>query len=302
MDAIEQLGKKARELGCLVRFQEPMKRHTTFHIGGPADLFCTAHTAEALAAFLKEAAALDIPVLPLGNGSNMLVSDTGIRGAVLTLDGDFTKIRLAEPNVISCGSAASLAGLCKFAQAHALKGLEFAWGIPGSSGGAAYMNAGAYGGEMINVITRCSHVQRDGTMGKIEGEALHFGYRHSVYMENGAVITGIEVKLTPGDADQIELTMEDYYNRRKTKQPLNKPSAGSVFKRPEGHYAGTLIEQCGLKGRRVGGAAVSEKHAGFIVNLGDATCADVLGLISLIQETVLKETGITLECEVRKIG
>ncbi|WP_195983621.1 UDP-N-acetylmuramate dehydrogenase [Clostridium sp. D33t1_170424_F3] len=302
MELMKELANKARALGCAVSLQEPMCRHTTFKIGGPADLFVTVYTEEMLSAFLKEAQEQKVRTMLLGNGSNLLVSDEGIRGAVVFLDGDFCKAGGKGETGIQCGAGLSLMGLCNFAKDRSLTGLEFAWGIPGSTGGAAFMNAGAYGGEMKQVVTCVHHIAPDGTAGCLRGEELQYGYRHSAYMENGCVITSIELELQKGNAQQIALRMEDYYNRRKSKQPLNKPSAGSVFKRPEGHFAGTLIEQCGLKGRRVGGAAVSEKHAGFIVNLGGATCRDVLKLIEVIRETVLKETGVTLECEVRAIS
>ena len=302
MNRIEMLGRKALAFGCGVAYEELMNRHTTFKIGGPAELFVTAHNAAMLSDFLREAKELDVHVMMVGNGSNLLVSDEGIRGAVILLDGEFCDVHQRSEKEIVCGAGISLAGLCNFAKGRSLAGLEFAWGIPGSAGGAVYMNAGAYNYDMSSVVTSVSHVAPDGTFGILSGDSLQFGYRHSAYMENGCTIVSMTLELQRGDAGQIALLMEEHYNSRKAKQPLNKPSAGSVFKRPAGHYAGALIEQCGLKGRRVGGAAVSEKHAGFIVNLGDATCKDVLELISIIQETVLRETGVSLECEVRLVS
>lgn len=302
MDRIEVLGKKALAFGCDAAYNEPMSRHTTFQIGGPADLFLTAHNTAMLSDVLREAKELGVRAMMLGNGSNMLVSDGGVRGAVVFLDGAFCEVSQRGEAEIVCGAGLSLAGLCNFAKSRALTGLEFAWGIPGSVGGAVYMNAGAYGDEMSGIVTSVSHVAPDGTYGILSGDSLRFGYRHSAYMENGCTIVSATLQLQKGDAAQIALLMEEHYNSRKAKQPLNKPSAGSVFKRPEGHFAGALIEQCGLKGRRVGGAAVSEKHAGFIVNLGGATCKDVLDLIDVIKETVLKETGVSLECEVRMVS
>ena len=300
--AIEALGSYARTLGCEVKFGEPMSRHTTFRIGGPADLFVVANSADSLQKLCARAAETGVRIFPLGNGSNLLVSDAGIRGCVAALGGELQEISLCGETSVRCGAGASLAALCSFAKRQSLTGLEFAWGIPGSAGGAAYMNAGAYEHSMSEVVTACGHVAKDGSAGTLSGKALLYGYRRSAYTGNGAVITSVVVGLKRGDPAAIAARMDDLYARRKSKQPLELPSAGSVFKRPAGHFAGTLIEQCGLKGRRVGGAAVSEKHAGFIVNLGGATCADVQALIAVIQETVLRETGVTLECEVKTAG
>ncbi|HIR46885.1 MAG TPA: UDP-N-acetylmuramate dehydrogenase [Candidatus Caccousia avicola] len=299
---LEELERSAVAAGCLTVREEPMSRHTTFRIGGPADLFVTVCSAESLELLMRETQRLQIPLFLLGKGSNLLVSDSGVRGCVACLSGDFHEVSLSGETEIVCGPAVSLAGLCNFAKKYELTGLEFAWGIPASVGGAAYMNAGAYNGEMSSVIQSVHALLPDGSHQVFSGESLQYGYRHSVFMENGGVITRVVCCLSKGNRDAIALLMEDYYTRRKEKQPLNKPSAGSVFKRPEGHFAGALIEQCGLKGLRVGGAMVSEKHAGFIVNAGGATCADVCALIEKIQETVLRETGVSLECEVKRIG
>ena len=302
MKTLQELERIAVSAGCLAVSGEPMTRHTTFRVGGPADLFLTVLNAEALSLILKKARELSIPLMMIGNGSNLLVGDKGIRGCVVLLSGEFCQTSRIGDTELRCGSGVSLAGACNAAKKYNLTGLEFAWGIPGSVGGAVYMNAGAYGGEMRQAVSSVQCMYPDGTIGEIRGEDLQFGYRHSVFMENKAVILHAVFSLKSGNSDAISLAMEDYYNRRKEKQPLNKPSAGSVFKRPEGHFAGSLIEQCGLKGVSVGGAAVSEKHAGFIINKGGATCADVLGLIRKIQETVQKETGVSLECEVRMVG
>ena len=301
-DATKALGAYARTLGCDVRFGEPMSRHTTFRIGGPADIFVTVNSNAALQKLRARAAESGVRVFPLGNGSNLLVSDEGIRGCVAAFGGEFQQIALCGETSVRCGAGAPLAALCSFAKRQSLTGLEFAWGIPGSAGGAAFMNAGAYEHCMAEVISRCDHVEQDGSAGALAGEALRFGYRSSAYTGSGAAITAVTVRLSRGDPAAIAAKMDDLFARRKSKQPLELPSAGSVFKRPAGHFAGTLIEQCGLKGRRVGGAAVSEKHAGFIVNLGGATCGDVQKLIAVIQETVLRETGVTLECEVKTVG
>lgn len=301
MNQIQQLAEYAQSLGCEARFDEPMSRHTTFRIGGPADLFLTVNNVPALQKICSQAKLDGIRLFLLGNGSNLLVSDAGIRGAVLTLGGELKEISLCGETSIICGAGASLSSLCIFARAHSLTGLEFAWGIPGSVGGAIFMDAGAYGGSMADVTLACSHITKSGETGTQQQAGLSFGYRHSCYMESGYFITSARLGLQHGRQEAIAARMDNLAGRRSAKQPLELPSAGSVFKRPEGHFAGALIEQCGLKGRRVGGAAVSEKHAGFIVNLGGATCADVQNLIEIIQENVFRETGIRLECEIKAI-
>lgn len=302
MNRIEQLGATAQRLGCAYSFHEPMSRHTTFRIGGPADLFVSVGSRAALQAVVREANRLCVPYLVMGNGSNMLVSDAGIRGVVIALIGEFNEITLPQPGFVCCGAGAPLSALCSFALNHSLSGAEFLWGIPGTAGGAAFMNAGAYGGEVKDVLVSCEHMTREGEFGSLSGEELRLSYRRSAYGENGCAILFLHLRLCPGDPAQIRAKMDDLIGRRRSKQPLEMPSAGSVFKRPPQHFAGTLIEQCGLKGHCVGGAAVSSKHAGFIVNQGNATCEDVLRLISEIQSTVLQKTGVSLECEVRKIG
>lgn len=238
----------------------------------------------------------------LGNGSNLLVSDKGIRGVVIRLAGDFAKVAREGKTGICCGAGATLASACVFARDNDLTGLEFAWGIPGSAGGAAYMNAGAYGGEMKDVLRSCEHMTPDGKIEILSGEEMRLSYRRSAYTGGENVILFLHMQLEKGHHSAIASQMEELMNRRREKQPYDMPSAGSVFKRPEGYFAGTLIEQCGLKGKTVGGAQVSPKHAGFIVNTGGATCRDVQELIAMIQERVLRETGVQLECEVRACG
>lgn len=300
MNRIETLGAAAAANGCEISYQEPMWKHTTFKIGGPADVFITVKTAAALQAVLAEAQRLEVPYHVIGKGSNLLVSDDGMRGAVLLLAGEFAEIA-CQGNTITCGAAVPLSALCKTALDNNLTGLEFAWGIPGSAGGALFMNAGAYGSEMQNVVVSCTHMTPDGAVHTLTKAEMDLAYRHSVYHSLDAIILSVTVELEPGNPEAIRGAMEDFITRRKTKQPLEYPSAGSVFKRPVGHFAGALIEQCGLKGKRIGGAMVSEKHAGFIVNAGDATCQDVLDLVALIQKTVLEETGVSLECEIRPV-
>ena len=297
------LDQTAQALGCPLRADEPMARHTTFQIGGPADRFLTVENAAQLQGLLSCLRQAGIPYLVLGKGSNLLVSDKGIRGAVLHLGGDFKKVEvLPDGRTLRAGAGAPLASVCALARERSLTGLEFAWGIPGSVGGGAYMDAGAYGGEMRDVVSRVLHLGPDGAPGEARGEELCFGYRKSRYTGGEDIITAVEFTLQPGDPAAIAGKMEELMARRKDKQPYDMPSAGSVFKRPQNGFAAALIEQCGLKGRRVGGAQVSEKHAGFIVNTGGATCQDVLGLIAVIQKTVEEQTGTCLECEVRVTG
>ena len=297
------LDQTAQALGCPLRVDEPMARHTTFQIGGPADRFLTVENAAQLQGLLSCLRQAGIPYLVLGKGSNLLVSDKGIRGAVLHLGGDFKKVEvLPDGRTLRAGAGAPLASVCALARERSLTGLEFAWGIPGSVGGGAYMDAGAYGGEMRDVVSRVLHLGPDGAPGEARGEELCFGYRKSRYTGGEDIITAVEFTLRPGDPAAIAGKMEELMARRKDKQPYDMPSAGSVFKRPQNGFAAALIEQCGLKGRRVGGAQVSEKHAGFIVNTGGATCQDVLELISVIRKTVEEQTGTCLECEVRVTG
>ena len=297
------LDQTAQALGCPLRVDEPMARHTTFQIGGPADRFLTVENAAQLQGLLSCLRQAGIPYLVLGKGSNLLVSDKGIRGAVLHLGGDFKKVEvLPDGRTLRAGAGAPLASVCALARERSLTGLEFAWGIPGSVGGGAYMDAGAYGGEMRDVVSRVLHLGPDGAPGEARGEELCFGYRKSRYTGGEDIITAVEFTLQPGDPAAIAGKMEELMGRRKDKQPYDMPSAGSVFKRPQNGFAAALIEQCGLKGRRVGGAQVSEKHAGFIVNTGGASCQDVLELIAVIQKTVEEQTGTCLECEVRVTG
>ena len=280
---------------------EPMSAHTTFKIGGAADILITVRTIDELQTAVNACKASDIPVMILGNGSNLLVSDNGIEGAVITLDGDFKEITV-DGDTITSGAGAKLSRLCSVALENSLTGLEFAYGIPGSVGGAMYMNAGAYGGEMKDVALSVTALTPDGEIREVPAEDLQLGYRTSVFKTNGDIILFSKYKLEQGDQAAIKAKMDDVMDRRKTKQPLEFPSAGSVFKRPEGAFAGTLIEQCGLKGKTVGGAQVSEKHAGFIINIGGATCDDVMGLVKLVQDTVKAETGYFLEREIIRTG
>lgn len=299
----EPLDRCAVELGCEVLRNEQMALHTTFKIGGPADRFISVKNEKQLTGLLKLLGERSLPYYVLGNGSNLLISDKGMRCAVLYLAGDFKKLELLpDGKTVRAGAAASLSSLCAFARDKGLSGLEFAWGIPGFVGGAAYMNAGAYGGEMKDVISKVRHISKEGVAGEAAGGQLEFSYRKSRYTGKTDIIIYAEYVLEPGDTVQIGAKMEEHMKSRKSKQPYDMPSAGSIFKRPKDGYAAAMIEACGLKGVSVGGAQVSPKHAGFIVNTGGASCADVENLIELIKDRVKEKTGTLLECEVRITG
>lgn len=301
MNNIEALEKYALSLECSAEREVSMKNYTSFKVGGPAELFLSPEDAGQTAKLVRFCEKEEIPVFVLGKGSNLLVSDRGIKGAVI-YTGKQCSISMTDENTVRAQSGASLAQLCTFALENSLSGLEFAYGIPGTVGGAVFMNAGAYGGEMKDVLLNSEYVSTDGTSGELDNEAMELSYRHSAYENSNLVITAASVRLAPADRNEIKSTMNDILVRRKEKQPLEYPSAGSTFKRPEGNFAGALIEQCGLKGVSVGGAQVSEKHAGFIINRGGATAADILSLIKHVQARVKAQTGVSLETEIRLIG
>ena len=290
--------------GCTAKellLAEPMAKHTSFRIGGPADVLAQPGNEAELAELLKRAAHHAVPVTLVGNGSNLLVRDKGIRGLVIKLSNLFSSITV-EGNVLTFGSGISLAMASKKAASLSLSGLEFAVGIPGTIGGAVYMNAGAYDGEMAKVVTSVQVMDRQGQSSQLKADELDFSYRHTALQNSGLIVTSVTVSLQPGEAESIKAKMDDFSQRRIAKQPLELPSAGSMFKRPVGYFAGTLIEQTGLKGYTVGGAQVSTKHAGFVVNVGGATAKDVLQLISDVQDRVLVAQGVQLEPEVLVLG
>lgn len=284
-----------------ILLQEPMRKHTTFQIGGPADCLLFPATLEEVVAVFSLIHKYEVPFTVLGNGSNVLVLDGGIRGVVIKFDANLAQLR-REGDCVIAGAGALLKDVSAFAAACGLTGLEFAIGIPGSIGGAVFMNAGAYDGEICGVVTAVTAVTGNGGVARFAKDALEFGYRHSVFQENHAVICEVELTLTPGDSAAIRARMEELTARRESRQPLEMPSAGSTFKRPQGYFAGTLIEQAGLKGLRVGGAQVSTKHAGFVINAGAATAQDVLHLIREVQRLVYEKHGVELHPEVRTIG
>ena len=288
-------------LGCTVTPNAPMAQATTFRIGGPADLLIDlpADAAGPLLALCKQE---NIPHLFIGNGSNLLVGDKGIRGAVLRLQDDGADPVLLDDGRLYAPAGMQLKRLCLFAREQRLTGLEFAFGIPGTVGGAVYMNAGAYGGEMVDVVESADCVSPDGQRYTLSAEELALSYRHSSLMDNGGIVLGVTLRLTPGDYDTIAATMKDLMGRRRDKQPLEYPSAGSFFKRPEGYFAGKLIQDAGLKGFAVGDAQISEKHAGFVINRGAATAADMVELCRQVQTKIMETDGVLLEPEVRFIG
>ena len=284
-----------------ILLNEPMKDHTTFRIGGPADCLILPASMEDVAFVFQCLKRHDIPFVILGNGSNVLVLDKGIRGVVIKFNSPISAIR-KKKNTLTAGAGALLRDVSEFAAENSLSGMEFACGIPGSIGGAVFMNAGAYDGEMKNIVSAVRAISPKGEIVQFAANELDFGYRHSIFQENGCAICEVDLTLTPGNVEEIKEKIAGFTERRESKQPLEMPSAGSTFKRPEGHYAGTLIEQTGLKGFTVGGAQVSDKHAGFVVNAGDATAKDVLELIRQVQDRVFEKHHVKLFPEVRILG
>lgn len=284
-----------------VRRDEPMKNHTTFRIGGPADFFVTPHSEEELLKVLSFLRKEQIPYFIMGNGSNLLVSDEGFRGVVICLASALTDIQVSE-HTISALAGARLAAIASKAQQASLTGLEFAAGIPGTLGGACVMNAGAYGGEMKQVLTKVRCIDREGNVRTYLPEQMELGYRSSAFMRDHLTVVSAEMTLKDGNQDEISARMADLRQRRQSKQPLEYPSAGSTFKRPEGYFAGKLIMDAGLRGFSVGGAQVSEKHCGFVINKGNATATDVRALISEVRKRVKDQFGVELQPEVRFLG
>jgi UDP-N-acetylmuramate dehydrogenase len=280
---------------------EPMSGHTTFKIGGPADYLVLPASTREVADVLDAAEEFGVPVTILGNGSNVLVRDKGIRGLVLKF-GDTLGHISHTGTTVTAGAGAALSDVVRYAASHGLTGLEFAVGIPGSIGGAVFMNAGAYEGEVGCLVAAVTAVCPGGRLKRFSHDEIGFGYRDSIFQHNGCIVCEVELKLAAGDAVAIGHKIDDYTHRREAKQPIEMPSAGSTFKRPPGHFAGTLIEQAGLKGCKIGGAQVSEKHAGFIINAGGATATDVLSLIKEVQRQVNAKYGVKLQPEVRIIG
>ena len=284
-----------------VKVDEPMKKHISFRVGGPADFLVKPKTEDELSKVIKFAKTKDIPLLVIGNGSNLLVKDGGLRGIVIELSDNFNNYEI-EGNIIKSQSGALLSILGRNAMKNSLTGFEFAAGIPGTLGGALAMNAGAYGGEMKQVVKTVRLMDRDGNIFELSNEEMKFEYRRSILSEKDYIVLSTVIELQPGNIDEIKETMADYANRRVTKQPLNFPSAGSTFKRPEGYFAAKLIDDCGLRGLALRGAQVSDKHCGFVINAGDATAKDILDLMFVVKSTVNAKFGIMLEEEVKILG
>ncbi len=284
---------------CSILLDEPLKNHCCFRIGGLAEVLVIPKKEAVLISVLKYAHERSIPLHILGNGSNVLISDEGLKGIVVKLMGGLTDIIYMGDGIIGCSAGVSLSRLSNFAKELSLTGLEFVYGIPGSVGGAVFMNAGAYGGEIKDVLLSVRSVNAQGKdVTETTSELLDLSYRHSVFMENERIITAAYFKLSEGNQEEIAAKMDELINKRKTSQPLEYPSAGSTFKRPATGYAARLIDECGLKGTHVGDAEVSEKHAGFVINKGNASFSDVLSLIEIIRDKVYRETGIALVPEV----
>ena len=295
-----------------IKYNEPLASHTSFNIGGPADVFVTVENEEEFAKAINFAKAENIRYFLLGNGSNVLASDEGFRGIIIKLAGDFNTATV-DGEIIKAGAGITLSKLAGLAMNSSLTGLEFASGIPGTLGGALFMNAGAYGGEMKQIVTKVKVLKNSptandtdcegcGAIIELTGEEMQFGYRHSILKEKNYIALSCEMKLEKGDKETIASYMRELALKRKEKQPLEYPSAGSTFKRPEGYFAGKLIEDAGLGGYTVGGAQVSEKHKGFVINKGGASAKDVKELIDYVIKTVKEKDNVTLEPEVLFLG
>lgn len=292
----------AEELGAEVIFDAPMKKYTSFKCGGNASVLIIPDSIISLQKLIEFCLQSNVKPFIMGNGSNLLVSDKGIDGVVIKIASKISEIKLLDDTTIYCEAGASLKSLCMFALENELSGLEFAYGIPGNLGGAVYMNAGAYGGEMKDVLYSCKHIDNNGQLGELSQNELDLDYRKSAYTSNGFTVVSAILKLKKSDKSSIKEAMNTNLQKRKDKQPLEYGSAGSTFKRPTGYFAGALIEDCGLKGYAVGGAQVSEKHAGFVINKNGATATDVLTLIKDVQRIVYDKHGVMLETEVKIIG
>lgn len=284
-----------------IKTGEPMKQHTTFRTGGPAAYFISPSCTEELSAVIKLCRQEHMPYYILGNGSNLLISDKGYEGVIISMEEGFSQIQ-NEGTRIRAGAGALLSRIARQALASSLTGFEFAAGIPGTLGGAVVMNAGAYGGEMKQVLISARVLTGEGEVKAISGEELELGYRTSCIQREGYIVLSALLQLQQGDKSSIQARMEELAEKRKEKQPLEYPSAGSTFKRPEGWFAGKLIEDAGLKGFSVGGAQVSEKHCGFVINRGNATSSDIIELCRQVRDRVKDQFGVELEMEIKRLG
>lgn len=296
---LEKLCRTVGEQG--VKRDEPMKKHTTFRIGGPADIFVTPEDESQFLAAVRLCRQEGMPYYILGNGSNLLVSDSGYRGAVIETEKALNRLE-ADGETLKAGAGILLSALAKEALRLSLTGLESASGIPGTLGGGVVMNAGAYGFELKDVLESVRLLDREGNVRTVPAGELKLGYRYSTIPETGSIVLEAALRLKKGDPEAIRARMEELAAQRKSKQPLEYPSAGSTFKRPEGYFAGKLIDDAGLRGFQVGGAQVSEKHCGFVINRGQALAADVMAVCRCVSDTVYRQTGIRLEMELKTLG
>ena len=296
MKHIEEIKSICESLEIPYTLSEPLKNHTSFRIGGNADIFIEVCSEESAAELIKFMGENSVKYAVIGNGSNLLVPDSGFDGAVLHFGNAFSEIE-TDGEYIHCQSGASLTGVCIKARENSLSGIEFAYGIPGSIGGALFMNAGAYGGEMSDIAVSARYIDLCGNVCTILKEDMDLSYRHSIFAKKDKFITSVTVKLQKGDKSAINDKMLELMEKRRSKQPLEYPSAGSTFKRPTGNYAAALIEQCGLKGLSEGDAQVSTKHSGFVINKGSATFEDVIKLTDKVKKCVFEKTGYMLELE-----
>lgn len=285
-----------------IRYNEPMSKHTTMRVGGPVDIMVLPNTIEEIIDVINYAKENNIPIKVIGNGSNMLVSDLGIEGIVVKLTCNMSNVNICEETV-TCTAGASMPKTAVIAKQNSLTGFEFACGIPGTIGGGVKMNAGAYGGQISDALVSCKYLDEDLNLKEIENKDMNYSYRHSIFIDNpNYIVLEAKFKLSKGNIEEIESKMQENNTSRKTKQPYEYPSAGSVFRRPEGYFVGKLVQDSGLRGATVGGAQVSEKHTGFIINKDNATCQDIINLIKLVQVTVKEKFGVELKTEVEFVG
>lgn len=284
-----------------VKTDEEMKRHTSFKVGGPADVFVTPESKDSLVRIYRECLDRKVPVFVFGNGTNLIVRDKGIRGVVIKIFDNLNYYSVAG-DTIKSDTGILLSRLSQIALEHGLSGIEFAEGIPGTLGGAVAMNAGAYTGEMADVVIRTDYLDKNGNITILKGDQHRFGKRVSFIQSDGGIALNSEIRLKKCDSSEIKNKMDDFSKQRREKQPLEMPSAGSIYKRPEGYYAGKLVQDCGLKGFRIGDAEVSCKHCGFIINAGNATAGNIINLIEYIQKTVGDKFGVELHTEVKIVG
>lgn len=301
MEYSEAMLNSFEGIGCEIKKDVPMKMYTSFKTGGNATLMLCPESEKSLYRIVETCKKENIKPFILGNGTNLLVSDKGIDNVVIHIGRGFDKIELLDETTIRCQAGCSLMKLCRFALENGLTGLEFAYGIPGTVGGAMYMNAGAYDGEMKDVAVSCDYITIDGEKGTLSADEMDLSYRHSAFCDSDKIIVSAIFRLKKGSKTEIENKMNELMARRKDKQPVEYPSAGSTFKRPAGYFAGKLIEECGLRGKSIGGAQVSEKHCGFIINKCNATSADIMDLIDFVRDEVLEQKGVLLETEVKLV-